>query len=349
MTRPIIIALLAFSLVFGGAELGLSQDGATKTYVVQKGDTLSKIAKKFYGKANLGSKLWRANQNMVANPRRLTPGDVLYIFPESSLALNQPLSVPPAPETPSVNLYPKPDYLKMSFPKYFSFLTDLKNRSNTSRIRIKKLVPRVVTAQDPNDEEKTIDITVNDLKDELFEVRVVGEILASQDRGPTIRDDGFSAVKMGRSLLSTGDNVIIRFNEDLMKIMDSDTHNDSDPYFTSFPIYAIEEVIQEPDRQSPSFGRSLGHLMSFRGKITVVSRVEGLAPPPPMDVRKMKTRDLPNRDLESVSYVARVTYAEDAIHIGDKVVLFLPVNPGPERRLDSPYVEPRDSYRAPGQ
>jgi hypothetical protein len=131
--------------------------------------------------------------------------------------------------------------------------------------------------------------------------------------------------------------------------MDSDTHNDSDPYFTTFPIYAIAEVIQEPDRQSPSYGRSLGNLMYFRGKLAIVSRVEGLAPPPPGDSQKMKRQNKPNQDLESVSYVARITYSEDAINLGDKVVLFLPLSPGSERRLDSPYVEPRDSYRAPGR
>jgi hypothetical protein len=316
--------------------------------VVQKGDTLSKIAKKFYGKANLGSKLWRANQNVVAHPKRLTPGDTIYIFPESDLALNRPLSVPPTPHPQPKNLYPKNELYNMSFPKYFSFVTDLKSHANTTRLRVKKLIPRIERSEDSETGE-LVETLAHDPSDELFEVRVVGEILSSQERGPTIRDDGFSAIKIGRTLLSTGDNVIIRFNEDVAKIMDSDTANDSDPYFTVFPVYAVQEVVQEPDKKSPSYGRSVGNLMSFRGKVTIISRVEGLAPPPPADIRKMKTRDQPNRDLESVSYVARITYSEDAINIGDKVLLFLPLVPGPERRMDSPYVEPRDSYRAPGR
>ncbi|MDR1606803.1 MAG: LysM peptidoglycan-binding domain-containing protein [Deltaproteobacteria bacterium] len=349
MKRPLITFLLALSLVFGGVGLSVAQEqSTTEAYVVQKGDTLAKIAKKFYGKANLGQKLWRANQNMVANPKKLTPGDVLYIFPETSLALNKPLSVPPAPPGPSVNLYPKPEPLEMAFPKYFSFVTDLKNHPSSTRIRVKRLMPRNVSAKTDSEAGVSTEV-VYDKIDQLYEVRLVGEIMASQERGATIRDDGFSQTASGRTLLSTGDNVIIRFNEDLSKILDSDTHDDADPYFTTFPVYATSTVVQEPDRDNPSYGRNLGNLMLYKGRVTIVARVEGLAPPPPADISKLKTRNKDNQDLEAVSYVARITYSEDAILIGDKVFLFLPKDPGPERRLDSPYVESPDSYRAPGR
>ncbi|MDR2140917.1 MAG: LysM peptidoglycan-binding domain-containing protein [Deltaproteobacteria bacterium] len=355
MTRFLIVFLLALGLALATtwpapvpAQAQAQEDGGTQAYVVQKGDTLAKIAKKFYGKANLGQRLWRANQNVVAHPKRLTPGDVLYIFPESTLALNRPISVPPAPASPPQNLYPKQELLDMSFPKYFSFVTDLQSHPNTTRVRVKKLVSKQVFQYNPTLEKEEL-VTNKYLEDQLYEARIIGEILASQERGGVVRNDGLSAVQMGRTLLSTGDNVIIRFTDDLTKIMDSDTYEDSDPYFSSFPIYSISNVIQEPDRRSPSFARSLGNLMYYKGKITIVSRIEGLAPPPPADTRKMKHRDRPNQDLESVSYVARITYSEDAIAIGDKVVLFLPLRPGPERRLDAPYVEERDSYRAPGR
>ncbi|MDR1085005.1 MAG: LysM peptidoglycan-binding domain-containing protein [Deltaproteobacteria bacterium] len=350
MARPLIVIFLALGLALLGLSQGYSQDGAaTQTYVVQKGDTLSKIAKKFYNKASLGSRLWRANQNLVAHPKRLTPGDVLYIFPESTLALNTPISVPPAPEAPPQNLYPQNEYMRMSFPKYFSFVSDLQSHANTTRVKVKKIVPRTVTEIDPETGEP-VEVTSETMVDELYEVRIVGEIIASQERGATIRDDGFSAVATGRTLLSTGDTVMVRFSEDLAKIMDSDTYDDSDPYFTAFPVYSPNVIIQEPDRKKADYARSLGNLMYFKGRINIVSRVEGLAPPVPRDASRAKNRaGQSNQDLEDVSYVARITYSEDAIYLGDKVVLFVPLKPGPERRLDSPYVEQPDSYRAPGK
>jgi hypothetical protein len=340
---------LVLGLIFGGITLSWAQEDAkTKAYVVQKGDTLSKIAKRFYGKSNLGSRLWRANQNVVAHPNRLTPGDVIYLFPESVLALNSPVSVPPPPENEPTDITIKKEPMEMSFPKYFSFVTDLQSHGHGTRITVKKIIPKTETRTNPvtGAIEEVVHKTY---VDEIFEARIIGEIISSLERGPTIRNDGFSASVVGRTLLSTGDNVVVRFNEDLRKILDADSYEDPDPYFTTFPIYAISEVIQEPDRKSPSYGRSLGNLMYFRGKLTIVSRVEGIAPPPPMDVRRAKARNQSNSDLESVTYVARITYSEDAIHFGDKVLVFVPQKPGPERRLDTPGVEAADSYRAPGR
>jgi hypothetical protein len=336
--------MLALGLVLAGAAPGGAQDGATQTYVVQKGDTLSKIARQFYGKASLGSRLWRANQNMVAHPNRLTPGDVIYIFPESTLALNTAVSVPPAPEKPSENLYRGSQLYEMAYPKFFSFVTDLQSRSATTRIHVKRKVPPSVSRSLDESAPKPGDVI-----DELYEARVVGEIIASSGRGAIISRDGFSNTAPGRLLLSTGDDVVVRFSEDISEILDSDTYDDADPYFNSFPVYSTNTVIQEPDRQRPDFGRSVGNLMQFKGKVHILARVEGLAPPAPRDVRKAKTRNRPNQDLEDVSYMARISYAEDAILMGDKVVLFVPLKPGPERRLDSPYVEPPDTYRAPGK
>ena len=44
-----------------------------------KGDTLSAIAKKFYGKASLWTKLHAANKDQVPNPDLIKPGQVLRI------------------------------------------------------------------------------------------------------------------------------------------------------------------------------------------------------------------------------------------------------------------------------
>ena len=52
---------------------------SSKTYTVQKGDTLSKIAKQFYGKANDYPKIFEANKPMLKDPDKIYPGQVLRI------------------------------------------------------------------------------------------------------------------------------------------------------------------------------------------------------------------------------------------------------------------------------
>lgn len=52
---------------------------AFKTYVVQKGDSLSKIAKHEYGNANAWRKIFEANQDIIKNPDLIHPGQTLKI------------------------------------------------------------------------------------------------------------------------------------------------------------------------------------------------------------------------------------------------------------------------------
>jgi 5'-nucleotidase/UDP-sugar diphosphatase len=52
---------------------------AGRTYIVQKGDTLYKIAKKFYGDGSKWKKIWEANRNRVPDPNRLKEGTRLII------------------------------------------------------------------------------------------------------------------------------------------------------------------------------------------------------------------------------------------------------------------------------
>jgi nucleoid-associated protein YgaU len=59
----------------------LSQPEA-KFYTVVKGDTLSKIAKEFYGNANAYMKIFEANKPMLAHPDKIYPGQNLRIPPE---------------------------------------------------------------------------------------------------------------------------------------------------------------------------------------------------------------------------------------------------------------------------
>lgn len=51
----------------------------TKMYVVQSGDTLSKISKQFYGNANDYMKIFNANRDKLEDPNKIKPGQELKI------------------------------------------------------------------------------------------------------------------------------------------------------------------------------------------------------------------------------------------------------------------------------
>lgn len=51
----------------------------TKTYTVQAGDSLSKIAKQFYGNANAYVKIFEANKDKISDPNKIQVGQVLNI------------------------------------------------------------------------------------------------------------------------------------------------------------------------------------------------------------------------------------------------------------------------------
>jgi nucleoid-associated protein YgaU len=48
-------------------------------YVVQKGDTLSALAQRFYGKASLYMKIFEANRDVLSNPNLIKIGQKLRI------------------------------------------------------------------------------------------------------------------------------------------------------------------------------------------------------------------------------------------------------------------------------
>jgi LysM repeat protein len=50
-----------------------------KTYTVAAGDTLSKIAKQFYGDANSYMKIFEANKDKLTDPNKIRVGQVLRI------------------------------------------------------------------------------------------------------------------------------------------------------------------------------------------------------------------------------------------------------------------------------
>src|ERR1700746_2919849 len=51
----------------------------TQTHVVQSGDTLSKLAEKYYGDAALYPKIFQANRDVLSDPNKIRPGQKLRI------------------------------------------------------------------------------------------------------------------------------------------------------------------------------------------------------------------------------------------------------------------------------
>ena len=50
-----------------------------KTYTVQSGDTLSEIAKRELGSANKYMEIFNANRDLLNDPNKIQPGQVLKI------------------------------------------------------------------------------------------------------------------------------------------------------------------------------------------------------------------------------------------------------------------------------
>ena len=52
---------------------------SARTYTVQKGDSLWKIAKQFYGKGSAWPRIHEANKELITNPDLIQPGWTLRI------------------------------------------------------------------------------------------------------------------------------------------------------------------------------------------------------------------------------------------------------------------------------
>ena len=55
------------------------QTGKVEYYVIQKGDTLSAIAKKFLGNASAYPKIFEANREVIKDPDLIYPGQKIRI------------------------------------------------------------------------------------------------------------------------------------------------------------------------------------------------------------------------------------------------------------------------------
>ena len=58
----------------------------TTTYTVEKGDTLSKIAKEQLGHASAWKQIFEANRDVIDDPDRIFPGQVIKLPPKAPSA-----------------------------------------------------------------------------------------------------------------------------------------------------------------------------------------------------------------------------------------------------------------------
>jgi nucleoid-associated protein YgaU len=56
-----------------------TQTTGQREYVIKKGDTLSKIAKSYYGKPGEWKKIYEANKSVINNPDLIYPGQKIII------------------------------------------------------------------------------------------------------------------------------------------------------------------------------------------------------------------------------------------------------------------------------
>lgn len=63
----------------GQSSVQPEQHSYGRTYTVQAGDSLSKIAQQFYGKAGEYNKIFEANRDKLSDPNKIQPGQVLTI------------------------------------------------------------------------------------------------------------------------------------------------------------------------------------------------------------------------------------------------------------------------------
>ena len=63
----------------GGSSTAPQAPQSDENYTVAKGDSLSKIAKHFYGDANQWRRIFEANTDQIENPDLIHPGQVLRI------------------------------------------------------------------------------------------------------------------------------------------------------------------------------------------------------------------------------------------------------------------------------
>ena len=70
-----------FSNVQGGSDTvaDTGGGGGQQTYTVEKGDNLSSISKRFYGKSKFWKQIYEANRDTIENPDLIYPGQTINL------------------------------------------------------------------------------------------------------------------------------------------------------------------------------------------------------------------------------------------------------------------------------
>jgi LysM repeat protein len=74
-----LMAELSYDQAAATAPRPQAQPQEPRTYTVQKGDTLSRIAKALYGDSSLYRKIFEANRDKLSDPDKIMPGQVLVV------------------------------------------------------------------------------------------------------------------------------------------------------------------------------------------------------------------------------------------------------------------------------
>lgn len=67
---------------FSNVQGGFSTDAEVvgeRTYTIEKGDTLSAVSQRFYGKAKFWRQIFEANRDTIDNPDRIFPGQTIKL------------------------------------------------------------------------------------------------------------------------------------------------------------------------------------------------------------------------------------------------------------------------------
>jgi nucleoid-associated protein YgaU len=80
-SAPVVAAKPPAEELPSAEELAKQEAWSSKSYTVVKGDTLSKIAKQFYGDAMKYPVIFEANKPMLSHPDKIYPGQMLRIPP----------------------------------------------------------------------------------------------------------------------------------------------------------------------------------------------------------------------------------------------------------------------------
>ena len=65
--------------VVNNTNQSLEETGKTEYYEIQSGDTLSKLAKKFYGDASVYNRIFEANKEVIKDPDLIFVGQKIRI------------------------------------------------------------------------------------------------------------------------------------------------------------------------------------------------------------------------------------------------------------------------------